>query len=167
MSVVRTKPEGGVASCAGGGIYTRHYINLSNGVEAIDGLLSAGVAPEALGVCRIQSSQCESQDFSGLLANLDHDMMLHLALGHECRVYDFGSRGSTWVADDGFPRWFHQYQAWLKPRDGKFAPLLLLLSWHGCACGCCGCCGCICGHSLGETPPLVEGVPSGGSASKG
>ena len=90
-----------VASCAGGGIYTRHYINLSNGVEAIDGLLSAGVAPEALGVCRIQSSQCESQDYSGLLADLDHDMMLHLALGHECRVYDFGSRGATWVADDG------------------------------------------------------------------
>ena len=73
---------------------------------------------------------------------------------------------TTKVADDGFPRWFHQYQAWLKPRDGKFAPLLLLLSWHGCACGCCGCCGCICGHSLGETPPLVEGVPSGGSASE-
>jgi len=60
------------------------------------------------------------------------------------------------VADEGFPRWFHQYQAWLKPRDGTFAPMLLLLSWHGCACGCCGCCGCICGHSLGEKPPPVE-----------
>ena len=66
--------------------------------------------------------------------------------------------GASKVADDGFPQWFHQYQAWLKPPDGKFTPLLLLLSWHGCACGCCGCCGCICGHSLGESPPVVEGV---------
>ena len=28
------------------------------------------------------------------LNNLDHNLLMHLALGVECRVYDFGSRGS-------------------------------------------------------------------------
>eukprot|EP00967_Tisochrysis_lutea_P036972 scaffold44529_cov30-Tisochrysis_lutea.AAC.2 len=81
--------------------YTKHFLNLSNGVEAISGLLADEVLAESLGFCRIQSSQCEAQDFPGLLANLDHDMMLHLALGHECRVYDFGSRGAVWIDPDG------------------------------------------------------------------
>jgi len=70
--------------------YTRHYLNLSNGVEALDKLLAAGVPAEHISFCRIQSSQCEAQDFTGLISNLDNDMLVHLALGHECRIYDFG-----------------------------------------------------------------------------
>jgi len=89
------------ASVEAGRRYTKHYLNLSNGVEALDGLLTAGLPSEAISFCRIQSSQCESQDYNGLLSNLDHDMMIHLALGHECRVYDFGSRGAVWIDPDG------------------------------------------------------------------
>jgi hypothetical protein len=85
----------------GGRRYTKHFLNLSNGLEALDGLLAAGVPAEGVSFCRIQSSQCEAQDFNGLLSNLDHDMLIHLALGHECRVYDFGSRGAVWVDPDG------------------------------------------------------------------
>jgi len=83
--------------------YTRHYLNLSNGVEAMDKLLAAGVPAEHISFCRIQSSQCEAQDFTGLIGNLDNDMLVHLALGHECRIYDFGSRGMTWTGPDGTP----------------------------------------------------------------
>ena len=50
---------------------------------------------------RIQSSHCEAQDFYGVLQNLDHNLLMHLALGYECRVYDFGSRGNYWEFDDG------------------------------------------------------------------
>lgn len=51
---------------------------------------------------------------------------------------------------NAFPSWFYEYDAWLKPRgSGKSSPLVLMMSLHGCACGCCGCCGCICGHNAG------------------
>mgnify|MGYP004139072165 CR=1 FL=1 len=36
-----------------------------------------------------------------LLTNLDHNLLMHLALGYECRVYDFGSRGYDWEAEQG------------------------------------------------------------------
>ena len=52
------------------------------------------------------------------------------------------------VGDDAFPRWFRGYDRWLKPKSGTFAPLLVLVSLHGCACGCCGYCGCVCGHGM-------------------
>ena len=77
----------------------KHYLNLSNGVEAIHSLLEAGLEPDELCFCRIQSSHCEAQDFNGILTNLDNQMLLHLALGYECRVYDFGSRGNQWGGD--------------------------------------------------------------------
>lgn len=44
----------------------------------------------------MQSSHCEAQDFTGILSNLDHNLLMHLALGYECRIYDFGSRGAMW-----------------------------------------------------------------------
>ena len=55
------------------------------------------------------------------------------------------------LGDDAFPRWFQGYDRWLKPKDGMFAPLLVLVSFHGCACGCCGYCGCVCGHGMDES----------------
>ena len=48
---------------------------------------------------RIQSSHCEVRDHSALLANLDHALLLHLALGFHCRVYDFGSRRKRWTGE--------------------------------------------------------------------
>ena len=60
------------------------------------------------------------------------------------------------VGDDAFPRWFQGYDRWLRPKSGKFAPLMLLCGGHGCACGCCGYCGCVCGHGMGETEFLLS-----------
>ena len=79
-----------------GGSPTRHYINLSNGIEAIGPLLEAGLLPDHVRFCRVQSSHCEAQDFNAILQNLDHDLLMHLALGFDVRVYDFGSRGNFW-----------------------------------------------------------------------
>lgn len=76
----------------------RHFINLSNGAEAMPLLAAAGLPPEGVSFIRVQSSHCEAQDFYGLLQNLDHNLLMHLALGFECRVYDFGSRGNYWEA---------------------------------------------------------------------
>lgn len=76
---------------------TRHYLNLSNGVEAIEGLVhQCGVPPDVLRFCRIQSSHCEQRDFVSVLDSLDPDLLMHLALGYRVRIYDFGSRAKRW-----------------------------------------------------------------------
>jgi hypothetical protein len=59
----------------------KHFINLSNGIEALELLSAAGLPVEHVCFCRVQSSQCESGDFQGILTNLDHNLMMHLALG--------------------------------------------------------------------------------------
>ena len=79
----------------------RHFINLSNGAEALALLERTGVPPAQVAFMRLQSSHCEAQDYAGVLANLDHNLLMHLALGYECRVYDFGSRGYDWEAEQG------------------------------------------------------------------
>ena len=95
-----------LANTAGNGLSarpTRHFINLSNGAEALEILHNANIPPESISFCRIQSSHCEAQDFNGILTNLDHNLLMHLALGYECRVYDFGSRGNLWEGEDAAP----------------------------------------------------------------
>ena len=49
------------------------------------------------------SSHCEQRDYAGLLGSLDHNLLLHLALGYTCRVYDFGSRRKRWPAHGPTP----------------------------------------------------------------
>lgn len=41
---------------------------------------------------RIQSTACEQQHFERLMQGLDATLLLQLALGHTCLVYDLGSR---------------------------------------------------------------------------
>jgi hypothetical protein len=75
----------------------RHFCNLSNGIEAVASLIhKCGVPGDEIRFVRIQSSHCEAKDYAGVLSNLDHDFLLHLALGYQCRVYDFGSRAKRW-----------------------------------------------------------------------
>ena len=103
---LHSPPSGPSRATATGGAVApvRHFINLSNGAEALPLLAAAGVAPEHVSFIRIQSSHCEAQDFHGILSNLDHNVLMHLALGYECRVYDFGSRGAMWeTLDPGRP----------------------------------------------------------------
>ena len=81
----------------------RHYINLSNGLEALKLLEESGVPASQLRFMRLQSSHCEAQDFNGILQSLDSNLLMHLALGFECRIYDYGSRGNYWEGPDGQP----------------------------------------------------------------
>jgi len=77
-----------------------HFLNLTNGIEALPGLTSlvsaVGIPFEALRFCRIQSSHCEARDYYGVLESIDAEMLLLLALGYTVRVYDFGSRAKRW-----------------------------------------------------------------------
>eukprot|EP00966_Prymnesium_polylepis_P021080 485068-Prymnesium_polylepis.2 len=75
----------------------KHFLNLSNGAEALAGLQRVGLPLDQVGFVRIQSSHCEQQDFRGVLENLDHNLLVHLALGFECRIYDFGSRSAPYI----------------------------------------------------------------------
>ncbi|KAL4447627.1 hypothetical protein ABPG75_004846, partial [Micractinium tetrahymenae] len=66
-----------------------HYINLTNGIEAIPRLQQLGLPYRFL---RLPSTRCEQQQFEQLMNDLDADLLMRLALGQCCLVYDFGSR---------------------------------------------------------------------------
>lgn len=68
----------------------RHFINLKNGVEAIPTLRAVGIDDYAF--VRIQSTLCEAGDMEKMMLELDANLLVSLALGHSCVVYDFGSR---------------------------------------------------------------------------
>ena len=72
----------------------RHFINLTNGVEAIPGLLACGVRESEINYVRIQSTHCESRNYNGILENLDSTFLMNLARGNICLLYDYGSRGT-------------------------------------------------------------------------
>ena len=74
----------------------RHFINLTNGLELLGELIELGHDPDSIAFCRIQSSHCERCDFAAVLQNLDHNLLLRLAMGDVVVVYDCGSRGMSW-----------------------------------------------------------------------
>ncbi|KAG2442952.1 hypothetical protein HXX76_003027 [Chlamydomonas incerta] len=74
----------------------RHFVNLTNGIEALPMLQQLGLHYSFV---RIQSTACEQQNLELLMTELDANLLLHLALGHTCIVYDCGSRRR-----DGTPR---------------------------------------------------------------
>eukprot|EP00635_Sarcinochrysidales_sp_CCMP3193_P003226 CAMPEP_0118909850 /NCGR_PEP_ID=MMETSP1166-20130328/12251_1 /TAXON_ID=1104430 /ORGANISM="Chrysoreinhardia sp, Strain CCMP3193" /LENGTH=279 /DNA_ID=CAMNT_0006849301 /DNA_START=84 /DNA_END=920 /DNA_ORIENTATION=- len=89
----------GLAPRGGAGFRrVKHFINLTNGLEALEALRDV----DDVNFVRIQSSHCEACDFYGILWNLDHNLLTHLATGATCCVYDVGSRGSRWPAADGY-----------------------------------------------------------------
>lgn len=70
---------------------TRHYVNLTNGLEALPAL-SALVPAAELRFTRVQSSHAEASAYDKLLSEVDHDLLWSLASGHTCYLYDFASR---------------------------------------------------------------------------
>lgn len=67
---------------------TRYYINLTNGLEFLPDLQYTHY-----GFCRIQSTACEQKRWGFILNDLDHDLLLNLALGNLCIIVDCGSKG--------------------------------------------------------------------------
>jgi hypothetical protein len=67
------------------------FLNLTNGIEIFDkfpNLLSL----ENVSFIRIQSTHCEQKNYEEMFSNLDSNFLMHLAMGFDCIVYDFGSR---------------------------------------------------------------------------
>lgn len=72
----------------------RHFINLTNGIEALPDL-SQCLSDDQVRFTRIQSSHCESGAYNKLLTQVDHELLFSLACGRHCYIYDFGSRNKT------------------------------------------------------------------------
>lgn len=70
-----------------------YFVNLSNGAEAASALAAAGVPWAAI---RIQSSHLEGNHYGMLLDGLDSNFLLHLAMGVECVVLDYGANRKQW-----------------------------------------------------------------------
>ena len=62
------------------------FINLTNGIEK---LLEFNI--NEVSFIRIQSTTIENKDWCKLFLDLDHNFLMHLALGFECNVYDYGT----------------------------------------------------------------------------
>lgn len=66
----------------------KHYVNLTNGIEAIEEIKKL---KEPISFIRICSTTVERKDYIKLFSDLDHDLLLHCALGYNCHIYDFGT----------------------------------------------------------------------------
>lgn len=67
----------------------QHFVNLTNGLEALPALRGAGLP---VGFVRIQSTLCEQGRLEAVVNGLDASLLLHLASGHCCLIYDYASR---------------------------------------------------------------------------
>lgn len=88
LQVSRNAPtglcEGGTAVCSlngGSRRSAKHYVNLTNGIEALPALTSL-IPPNELRFTRLQSSHCEIGAYDKILREVDHDMLWSLANGH-------------------------------------------------------------------------------------
>lgn len=94
----------------------KHFINLSNGIEKI---------PELKGdfsFVRIRSTWCEHKRWDDLIFDLDHNLLMNLAIGNECIVYDFSKNTESYAVREGLD--FIKYitaRAWrLKPSKSDY-----------------------------------------------
>lgn len=69
---------------------TRHFINLTNGLEFLP-----KIGVEGVRYIRIQSTVCEQKDYDRLIMDLDNGFLFELAVGSWCVVYDTGKKGET------------------------------------------------------------------------
>lgn len=97
----------------------RHFVNLTNGIEAIDDYLLRGHQIEFI---RIASTDCEHKlgnpQWDAILAELDTAFLMALARGDQCIVYDYStegghshaqSHGLAWVYFALNVSWFGRY----------------------------------------------------------
>jgi hypothetical protein len=87
----------------------RNWINLTNGLQAI-----RDYGLTEYNVMRLQSTHCEQKRWADVLASVPDEFLFRLAMGDECRVYDYGARkavpravwqGLEWVRYAVTRRW--------------------------------------------------------------
>lgn len=64
------------------------YVNIASGLEWLERPCFA----EPPHFIRIPSTWCEQGEWDRVFMSIDADLLMHLALGHRCVVYDCGSR---------------------------------------------------------------------------
>ena len=88
-----------------------HYINLTNGIQAI-----SDYNLKDYRAIRIPSSWCERKKFNEILFSLSDDLLLNLALGNKCIIYDYGAnklcpraiwQGVEWIKFVLYKRWYY------------------------------------------------------------
>jgi hypothetical protein len=94
----------------------QHFVNLTNGLEAVPLLTQRGLP---FSYMRLESTQLEQKNYDQVLASLDPNLLMHLALGYSCIIWDFGSRNRR----RGVPRaiWF----------GIEFVRFALAREWYG------------------------------------
>lgn len=96
------------------------FINLTNGIESLE-QFNFKIADVSF--IRIQSCHCESHKFDKILQELDNNFLMHLAMGYECIVYDYGSNSEKSKAVNAGCEWikFVLNQRWL---DKDYIPTI-------------------------------------------
>ena len=97
----------------------RHFINLTNGIEVVPTLIANGVKEAEINYVRIQSTHCESRNYISILENIDTNLLMNLARGNICLLYDYGSRGTgKLIGEDdekfGIPRAYWLGVEWIR-----------------------------------------------------
>lgn len=62
----------------------KNFLNLSNGIEALE-----AQALFDYSFIRIQSTLCEQKRWDQIIADLDYNFLLNLAIGNHCYVWDY------------------------------------------------------------------------------
>jgi len=90
----------------------KHFINLSNGILAIE---EYGLTDYTF--IRLQSTQAEQHRLDEIIRTISDDLLMNLALGFKCHIYDYGSRteipraiylGMEWVKFVLYKIWFDE-----------------------------------------------------------
>jgi hypothetical protein len=84
----------------------RHFINLTNGIEALSVL---PLSKEQINFVRLQSTHLERGDYHRFLQEIDYNLLMHLALGNTCYLYDYGCRRN----DEQEPLYGHSRIHWM------------------------------------------------------
>ena len=83
-------------------IKSKYFINLTNGIEALNTYNFEEVA-----FIRIQSCLCESKQWEKILWDVDYHFLMCLALGYQCYLYDYSHHKRM-------PRAFYQGIPWIQ-----------------------------------------------------
>ena len=67
------------------------YVNLTDGLEAVDDLVSCGIDKNSLRFSMIQSTHFEQKNIDAAINRLGPDLLMNLALGKTCVVVDYGT----------------------------------------------------------------------------
>lgn len=102
---------------------TIHYVNLTNGIEAIK-----DYKLDDYRFIRIQSTMCEQKLMGEILLSISDDFLMNLALGNKCVVYDYGAKkdvpraiwmGLEWILYVCHKRWSIDNYKPLTKRGGR------------------------------------------------